>query len=314
MADEKSLSPIRLDPKDVLNFALAHQVSPQTALTIYNTTESEYLTFKVKTTRPMRYLVRPNQGLIGPGGSATIVVILQQKDCTELLQLDMDEQQSMNDKFLVQAALVDTEFATSVAENKNPKDVTEALTQKWTTLDKKDTFSKKLKCRFTKTPTTTSTPDDDVQEAKGLDDGLGKQQTQSSSTQKKSVMFQVDAQSTSSLKLAAASTTSASTRESSSSADSIQEVANLRKKYDELVAFTVRLTSQRDSLVTELDKTRSQLKKKSISTDAELESTTGLRQRRSMTGSSTHQSASDTSTKSHNQHAMNSPQVSLGVN
>lgn len=271
--DEKLLSPIRLDPKDVLTFSLSPQVAPQTTLTIYNTTENDYLTFKVKTTRPMRYLVRPNQGIIGPDGSATIVVILQQKDCSDLLQLDMDEQQSMNDKFLVQAAIVGTDFATSVAENENPKDVTDALTAKWTTFAKHDMFSKKLKCRFAKTPLVRETTTED-------DPGASKHDLP---TKKKTVVFQDD-----DVRESQSPGPSGSHRSKplDQHGDPIQEVASLRKKYDELVAFTVRLTSQRDSLVTELDKTRSHLKKKSTNDD--MDTSTGLRQRRSMghTGSS----------------------------
>lgn len=274
--DDKSLSPIRLDPKDVLTFSLASQVSPQTALTIYNTTENEYLTFKVKTTRPMRYLVRPNQGLIGPDGSATIVVILQQKDCADLLQLDMDEQQSMNDKFLVQGAIVDSDFATSLAENKNPKDVTDALTAKWATLDKKDMFSKKLKCRFTKT-----TPDLDGSDTAVVEN------VPVPSTKKKTVVFQDDEPESQSR----GKPNKPPQQQQPLESDSIQEVANLRKKYDELVAFTVRLTSQRDSLVTELDKTRSQLKKNKAE---DVETTTGLRQRRGMSNTTVAGSSSDT--------------------
>lgn len=279
MSDEKSLSPIRLDPKDVLTFTITLQTPSQTSINIFNTTENEYLTFKVKTTRPMRYLVRPNQGLIGPKGSATIIVILQQKDCAELMQLDMDEQLRLQDKFLVQAALVDSEFASSVA-NKTPKEVTDALTAKWATLNRNDIFSKKLKCQFI-------TPQTKVQE-EGVPLATPSMNSSTAQMKKKSVVFQDDQ--------TIPSATSAGPNKSPSdvaTGDSIQEVANLRKKYDELVAFTVRLTSQRDSLITELDKARTQLKKKSTTSEEETTTaTTGLRQRRGVGSSSTVTSSS----------------------
>lgn len=59
------------------------------------------------------------------------------------------------------------------------------------------------------------------------------------------------------------------------------EVARVRKKYDELVAFTVQLTSQRDGLIDDLDKVRQQLKQ--TKADAELvkaQPDFGLRQRK----------------------------------
>ena len=52
---------ITLDPTDSLSFALALGSSPQAALVISNPSSVENVAFKVKTTRPMRYLVRPNQ-------------------------------------------------------------------------------------------------------------------------------------------------------------------------------------------------------------------------------------------------------------
>lgn len=47
-----------------------------------------------------------------------------------------------------------------------------------------------------------------------------------------------------------------------------QEVVKIRKKYDELVAFTVQLTAQRDGLMNDVDKSRQQLKQAKL--DAEM--------------------------------------------
>jgi hypothetical protein len=41
--------------------------------------------FQVQTTKPKRYLVHPNQGLIDGESNAVVMVILQQKDAEELV-------------------------------------------------------------------------------------------------------------------------------------------------------------------------------------------------------------------------------------
>ena len=67
---------------------------------------------QVKTTKPRRYLVRPNQGLVDVGGSTDVTVILQQKDAEELIK-DNDDGKPLGDstdKFLVQSTGVPDEF------------------------------------------------------------------------------------------------------------------------------------------------------------------------------------------------------------
>ena len=53
-----SLSP------ETLIFALSRGDEPTVSLTLRNTSKVDQFAFKVKTTQPKRYLVRPNQGLI----------------------------------------------------------------------------------------------------------------------------------------------------------------------------------------------------------------------------------------------------------
>ncbi|XP_042608341.1 vesicle-associated membrane protein-associated protein A-like [Cyprinus carpio] len=54
--------------------------------------------FKVKTTAPRRYCVRPNSGLIDPGASVTVSVMLQ--------PFDYDPNEKSKHKFMVQSILV----------------------------------------------------------------------------------------------------------------------------------------------------------------------------------------------------------------
>lgn len=140
-------SSVILEPAESLAFTLQPQTAPQAVLTIRNVSESRKIAFKVKTTRPLRYLVRPNQGILGPNGSASIMVILQQRDCDELLRLEPSERGLANDKFLVQSIFADDAFYESV-KTKSAKEMADELTNMWARTDKKSLANKKLRCRF----------------------------------------------------------------------------------------------------------------------------------------------------------------------
>eukprot|EP00475_Leptophrys_vorax_P036099 TRINITY_DN6035_c0_g1_i1.p1 TRINITY_DN6035_c0_g1~~TRINITY_DN6035_c0_g1_i1.p1 ORF type:complete len:251 (-),score=35.66 TRINITY_DN6035_c0_g1_i1:200-952(-) len=77
-------------------FELRKQVS--TSLRLVNVT-SEYVAFKVKTTSPKKYCVRPNTGLVPPQSSTEVVVTMQ-------AQKEMPPDLQCKDKFLVQSVLV----------------------------------------------------------------------------------------------------------------------------------------------------------------------------------------------------------------
>ncbi|KAK1946685.1 Vesicle-associated protein 1-3 [Phytophthora citrophthora] len=95
--------------------------------------------FKVMTTRPLGYLVRPNQGILNPNSSISIEIILQ---CDRMLLLDM-----INDEFLVQSVDVGTGvFDLSKQGLKN--DVDKPFLQLWTQKDKQVLYSQKLPCYF----------------------------------------------------------------------------------------------------------------------------------------------------------------------
>lgn len=140
-------SSVILEPAESLAFTLQAQTAPQAVLTIRNVSDSRKIAFKVKTTRPLRYLVRPNQGMLGPNGSAAIMVILQQRDCDELLRLEPSERGLANDKFLVQSIFADDGFYESV-KTKSAKEMADELTNMWARTDKKSLANKKLRCRF----------------------------------------------------------------------------------------------------------------------------------------------------------------------
>lgn len=240
---------ILLEPSDTLSFLLSSisNDNTQSTLRIISNESTAPMLFKVKTTRPLRYLVRPNQGIIQPGETALVIVVLQKKDCYELLSMNENERSLANDKFLVQSASVTASVASEMAAY-DAKQQAVAITEAWNNMPKEKIASKKLRCAFTVEEVVVAT---EPQNATELSNSL--------------------------LRTNLALSPSPSPKKQSQKQETSAEVASLRKKYDELVAFTVQLTAQRDNLVNELDDKKFQLKKvqDSVASDA-----AGLRQRK----------------------------------
>lgn len=135
-----SSASIELDPPEMLQFKLSDPgVAPKAILKVVNK-GTERIAFKVKTTKPRRYLVRPNQGLVEVGKSTDVTVILQQKDCEELIQSQASLTDS-TDKFLVQSAVVADNFFDETS-TKPAKEQTDSLSSMWSTADKKHSQTK----------------------------------------------------------------------------------------------------------------------------------------------------------------------------
>ena len=181
----------------------------------------------MKTTQPRRYLVRPNQGLIKPNSSETISILLVGKDKQILLQsyerLGQSGLDHSKDKFLVQSCSVDSSFSSKLSGDSN--DLYEALTSMWNSVTAGGSttplYNKKLHVRHT------------VQDAGGASAARG-------------------AQSVGSFKDGASTTK----LESMSQDQLMSELSNLRRKYDELVSFSVNLTAERDILSNTLEQTK----------------------------------------------------------
>ncbi|MCO5607148.1 hypothetical protein L7F22_061341 [Adiantum nelumboides] len=80
-------------------FELRKQVS--CSVQLVNTTES-YVAFKVKTTSPKKYCVRPNTGVVSPGATCDVTVTMQ-------AQRDAPPDMQCKDKFLVQSVMLPDE-------------------------------------------------------------------------------------------------------------------------------------------------------------------------------------------------------------
>lgn len=210
-------------PDSVIEFVLSEkEASPKVTMTLrHSDPKSEPIAFKVKTTQPRRYLVRPNQGVIQPGSFEHVQILLVEKDKTSLLQsyqrLGQSALDQSKDKFLVQSITVDTVRA------KNLQDY-EKLTALWTSVTSAGSnvtvTNKKLSVKLTADVQSGSTSG-----SSGLGPGT-------SSTTDPSMLSQEQL---------------------------VSELSGLRRKYDELVAFSVNLTAERDILNNTLEQTKRDL-------------------------------------------------------
>lgn len=206
-----------------------------------------HLAFKVKTTQPRRYLVRPNQGIVAPGSSETVSILLVDKDRQVLWstydRLGQSALDHSKDKFLVQSCTVTDDFAAQFRNEPRgeggqyKKELVEALTGMWNSATSGTSipvFNKKLHVRH-------------VVGASAAVAGGGQS---------------AGAASSAAGALPATFSEGVDKRNSTDKMSPEQlydEVASLRRKYDELVAFSVNLTAERDILNNTLEQTKRDL-------------------------------------------------------
>lgn len=90
------MEPLSIQPGELkFPFELRKQIS--CSVQLVNTSES-HVAFKVKTTSPKKYCVRPNTGVIGPGATCDVTVTMQ-------AQRDAPPDMVCKDKFLVQSVI-----------------------------------------------------------------------------------------------------------------------------------------------------------------------------------------------------------------
>jgi vesicle-associated membrane protein-associated protein A len=204
-----------------------------------------YLAFKVKTTQPRRYLVRPNQGIVAPGTSEIVNIVLVEKDKQMLLQsfdrLGQSALDHSKDKFLVQSCIVDEAYAKDYVAQKSKlnddhtadgvkagKDLAESLTSMWNAASSGEDqiFNKKLQVRHVVAPSA---------EGKAGSAPVGSS--------------------------AKAQLSDKTSLENMTQEQMFMEISSLRRKYDELVTFSVNLTAERDILNNTLEQTKRDLNK-----------------------------------------------------
>lgn len=179
---------------------------------------------QVKTTQPRRYLVRPNQGLIAPGGVEEVQILLVEKDKAQLLSsfasLGMAALDNCKDKFLVQSTAVTPDQARNLADY-------ERLTGFWST-SPTPVANKKLHVRHTV---------DSANDASAASSAVAPPPTSYANLDPTNMTMD----------------------------QLVPELKAVRRKYDELVAFSVNLTAERDMLSNSLEQTKRDLQRATAS-------------------------------------------------
>jgi len=106
--------------------------------------------YKVKTTAPKRYIVRPPQGVVLPGQEGSITLAMVKEDAAMLWreQLETGGDVRSDDKFLVQTAEVSREYYDAELAGRDEKAASATLADLWKQLeadDKKGGGAKKIK-------------------------------------------------------------------------------------------------------------------------------------------------------------------------
>ncbi|KAH8294227.1 hypothetical protein KR054_009584 [Drosophila jambulina] len=97
MNDSKKPDLLSLEPREALVFEGPFNRSVCKSLTLGNPSKKQTVAFKLKTTSPRMFFVRPNIGTVGPDAKITVDIFMQ--------PISPDAGQKQH-KFLVQAALV----------------------------------------------------------------------------------------------------------------------------------------------------------------------------------------------------------------
>jgi len=135
----KREQPLVLSPSDKLSFRPPFDTVSTSKITLKNPTD-KMISYKIKTTAPKRYCVRPNFGFVRPSGEEEIVVMLQPGPTNE------------KHKFQVQSIIVPMDFADKPKEDQM-KD--------WSNKEYLPSADTKLACVFVELEETTSIVSED---------------------------------------------------------------------------------------------------------------------------------------------------------
>uniref|UniRef100_A0A7S3LDL8 MSP domain-containing protein n=1 Tax=Amphora coffeiformis TaxID=265554 RepID=A0A7S3LDL8_9STRA len=207
-------SVVEISPESEIKFELSSgEATPKAVITLKHPGGSAgSVAFKVKTTQPRRYLVRPNQGIITAGKTEEVQILLVEKDKNSLyqsfLRLGQAALDNCKDKFLVQSTFLRPSDSLSAGDY-------DGLTEFWT--------------KLASNPNDPSLPPISNKKLTVIHTGISSE----------------------------GSTERGGTVPAGAGAET--ELEQMKKKYDELVAFSVNLTAERDVLNNTLEQTKRDL-------------------------------------------------------
>jgi len=223
---------------EIIAFSLEDEIISKTKLKLKNLRE-HVCVFKVKTTKPKVYVVKPNQGVLLPGQETEVFIVLNNTEKIALLEKWREagkpqmEAGLVHDKFLIQSSALSSEEADKLARLEEGTQRIAELVKMWPSFASEKIDSRRFVVQY-HYPSKT-------------EDTLLKKP--SSST----LITAVDP----------------AERNKNQS-----EGAALQKKYEDLIKFTVQITEEKESLVSLLETTKANLKKE-IEARKEAETVTG---------------------------------------
>ena len=217
----------------------------------------------MKTTQPRRYLVRPNQGIVAPGSTETVSILLVDKERSVLWstydRLGQSALDHSKDKFLVQSCAVSDEFSSQFRNEPRGEagqykpELIEALTAMWNSATSGSIavpmFNKKLHVRHVAAPMV----------GDRASSGGGASAAGSMASSSASMTAGTTSAASAAQQRSLPSAFQRNNTDQMSSDQLHEEVTSLRRKYDELVAFSVNLTAERDILNNTLEQTKRDL-------------------------------------------------------
>jgi hypothetical protein len=233
---------VSLNPSHIIPFKLERGTQPRTVLRITNIS-GQKVAFKVKTTQPSWYFVRPNQDILDANQSEDVAVLMVESENNQLLDLaasgapKSDEDKSH--RFLVQSKVI-SEAEFSRIKSTNPSQKIDELSKLWDGPNKDDKRNVKLKVEFIypdQIPVAARAPSVASRIPSSVSEGVDNVRSR-----------------------LARNTVEADSVTTSGNPDLIlMELQNLRKKYDSVVEYTVHLTAERDSIVGQLESAQKEL-------------------------------------------------------
>lgn len=207
----------------------------------------QMLAFKVKTTVPKRYLVKPNLDVVeAQGQPKSVKILLQAQDTKELYDKYRERAgevvPSDADQFLVQGCVVSENWASRVeSASKDPKRLTSDLQEMWKSKGKHEFDNKKLRCLF-------KIPSQVPEWYKTLTGTEGDASESIPFARLVRMPSHTPGEFADGQQQHASAPPAARPPSSEGDVD-VTELAELRRKYNDLVNFTVQLTAERDRVV-----------------------------------------------------------------
>lgn len=234
MDSDKDL--VALDP-EIISMGLSRDSAPTITLRITNISDSSII-FKVKTTEPTWYYVRPNQNVVEPNKTEEVTIVLIIEHCNRFLDMSDDERAKSLEKhrFLVQSKAITDQLYNKIL-NLAPNGRADEFQKVWGTSSKNDKKNQKLKVEFNLIDVVaddsgvvppTSTIAENVETLRSRISSM-----ESSSDSKHAPIDYVG-----------------------NPGAIISELQSLRTKYDAMVEYTVHLTAERDYHFSQLEEVR----------------------------------------------------------